>query len=67
VLINAAFTRRKLARASQEARMRTHTFHESYGKFDRNYEASCDFHYSPCMKRLRASPALDSCEPTFIA
>jgi len=66
-MLNAAFTLRKLARASQVAGMRAHTFRASYGKFDRNYEASCDFHYSPCTKRLRASPALDSCEPTLIA
>jgi hypothetical protein len=29
------------------------TFHSRYEKFDRfNFEASCGFHYSICMKRL---------------
>jgi hypothetical protein len=35
--------------------MRAQKFHASYGKFNSyNFEASCDLHYSTCMKRLRA-------------
>jgi hypothetical protein len=44
--------------------MRAQTFHASYGKFD--FEASCDFHYSSCMKRLRECQVLDSREPTCL-
>jgi hypothetical protein len=45
----------KIARASKVAVMRAQKFRASYGKFDRfNFEASSDFHYYTCMKRLRA-------------
>jgi hypothetical protein len=65
--VKAACTRWNLARASQVAGMRAQTFHGSYGNLDRvNFEASCDFQYATCMKRLRAFPRLDSRDPTFI-
>jgi hypothetical protein len=54
VVHEAAFTRRKLARMSQVPGTRAQTFQASYVKFDRvKFEASCDFHCSTCMKRLR--------------
>jgi hypothetical protein len=56
-VFKSAFTRLNLARASQVPEMRAQTFRASYGKFYRfNFEVSCDFHYSTCMKRLRAHP-----------
>jgi hypothetical protein len=37
--------------------IRAHKFHASYEKFDSlTCEASCDFRYSTCMKRLRVHP-----------
>jgi hypothetical protein len=43
--------------ASQVPGMRTQIFHASYVKFNRlNCEASCDFRYCTCIKRLRAHP-----------
>jgi hypothetical protein len=47
----------KLIRASQVPGMRAHTFHASSEEVYRlNFEASCDCHYSNCMKRLCAHP-----------
>jgi hypothetical protein len=55
IAIKAEFTRYKFARASKGPVMREQTFHARYGKLDMlNFETSCDFHYSPCMKHLRA-------------
>jgi hypothetical protein len=69
-----AFTPCNLTRASQVPGMRAQTFHANCEKFDRfNYEVSCGFPYSTCMKRLlshaqhltRASQ-LESCKRCFV-
>jgi hypothetical protein len=50
-VLKAAFTRYELDRASKVPGM------SDKGKLDRlDFEASCNFHYSTCMKRLRAHP-----------
>jgi uncharacterized membrane protein len=59
-MLKAVFTRFKSASASQVPGMRARKFHARYENFDRfNFETGCDFRYSTCIERLRASPALD--------
>jgi hypothetical protein len=66
-VVKFAFTRCKLAVARQAPGMRAQTFRVSYGKFDRlNFEAGYSFQYSICIKRVFASPTLDSRELTCI-
>jgi hypothetical protein len=53
----AAFIPCKLPRASQVLGMRALIFHTSYEKFVRfNFGASCNLHYSTCIKPLRSHP-----------
>jgi hypothetical protein len=46
-----------LVHASEVRAMLSQTFRASHEQFDRFiFEASCDFHYSTCVKRLRMHP-----------